>query len=155
MTKLMSIIVGGALGLTLAASVGVGVAVGSNNEIMEAQAASTFTWNLATNSYSSSSNSKITWSNSYAKMTSEQGGSTTKANNYIPTAQTKTRAYKNFKWTISPTANYVVTKAVFTAEKIVMLPLSKIPLGQMLLLLLMVLQLQLLQLIVLNHFMLF
>ena len=113
----MSIIVGGALGLTLAASVGVGVAVGSNNEIMEAQAASTFTWNLATNSYSSSSNSKITWSNSYAKMTSEQGGSTTKANNYIPTAQTKTRAYKNFKWTISPTANYVVTKAVFTAEK--------------------------------------
>ena len=41
MNKLMSIIVGGALGLTLAASVGVGVAVGSNKEINEAQAAST------------------------------------------------------------------------------------------------------------------
>ena len=39
MTKLMSIIVGGALGLTLAASVGVGVAVGSNNEFKEAKAA--------------------------------------------------------------------------------------------------------------------
>ena len=41
MTKLMSIIVGGALGLTLAASVGVGVVVGSNNEFNEAKAAST------------------------------------------------------------------------------------------------------------------
>ena len=41
MTKLMSIIVGGALGLTLAASIGAGIAVGSNNEYKEAKAAST------------------------------------------------------------------------------------------------------------------
>ena len=39
MTKLMSIIVGGALGLTLAASVGAGIVVGSNTEFMEARAA--------------------------------------------------------------------------------------------------------------------
>ena len=39
MTKLMSIIVGGALGLTLAASIGAGIAVGSNTEFMEARAA--------------------------------------------------------------------------------------------------------------------
>ena len=41
MTKLASAIVGGFLGLTLAASVGVGVAVGSNTEFKEAQAANT------------------------------------------------------------------------------------------------------------------
>ena len=45
MNKLMSIIVGGALGLTLAASVGVGVAVGSNNDFRKAEAASnTISW---------------------------------------------------------------------------------------------------------------
>ncbi len=52
MTKLMSIIVGGALGLTLAASVGVGVVVGSNNEFKEAKAAtsvSTLTFNAKCN----------------------------------------------------------------------------------------------------------
>ena len=41
MTKLMSIIVGGALGLTLAASVGAGIVVGSNSEFRMAEAAST------------------------------------------------------------------------------------------------------------------
>ena len=116
----MSIIVGGALGLTLAASVGAGIAVGSNREFNEAQAVSSFTWDLSKNSYNSSStSSKITWSNSYAKMTSEQNVSKTKANNYIPASgnsYTKTRMYNGFKFTLSSTANYVVTKAVFTTE---------------------------------------
>lgn len=45
MTKLTSIILGSALGLTLAASVGLGITVGSNANFNEAQAASTtFSW---------------------------------------------------------------------------------------------------------------
>ena len=66
MTKLMSIIVGGALGLTLAASVGVGVVVGSNNEFKETKAASTpyaqAIFN-ATNNQSSVSAYNKTWNN--------------------------------------------------------------------------------------------
>ncbi len=66
MTKLMSIIVGGALGLTLAASVGVGVAVGSNNEFKEAEAAvsvySQATFN-ATNNQQKVSSYTASWTN--------------------------------------------------------------------------------------------
>ena len=66
MTKLMSIIVGGALGLTLAASVGVGVAVGSNSEFNEAKAAETVfaeaTFN-ATNNKTAVGSYTSTWQN--------------------------------------------------------------------------------------------
>ena len=66
MTKLMSIIVGGALGLTLAASVGVGVAVGSNSEFNEAKAAETVfaeaTFN-ATNNKTAVGSYTATWEN--------------------------------------------------------------------------------------------
>ena len=66
MTKLMSIIVGGALGLTLAASVGVGVAVGSNSEYKEARAADSVyaqaTFNK-TNNQNSVTSYTATWTN--------------------------------------------------------------------------------------------
>ena len=66
MTKLMSIIVGGALGLTLAASVGAGIAVGSNNEYKEARAADSVyaqaTFNASNNQKKISSYTS-TWTN--------------------------------------------------------------------------------------------
>ena len=66
MTKLTSIIVGGALGLTLAASVGVGVAVGNNAEFKEAKAAELVyaqaTFNATNNSKGINSYSN-SWSN--------------------------------------------------------------------------------------------
>ena len=66
MTKLMSIIVGGALGLTLAASVGAGIAVGSNNEYKEARAADSVyaqaTFN-STNNQSGVTSYTATWTN--------------------------------------------------------------------------------------------
>ena len=62
----MSIIVGGALGLTLAASVGVGVAVGSNSEYKEARAADSVyaqaTFNK-TNNQSKVSSYTASWTN--------------------------------------------------------------------------------------------
>ena len=66
MTKLLSAIIGGALGLTLAASIGVGVAVGSNSPINEARAADSVyaqaTFN-STNNQSSVSSYTSTWEN--------------------------------------------------------------------------------------------
>ena len=66
MTKLMSIIVGGALGLTLAASIGAGIAVGSNNEYKEARAADSVyaqaTFNASNNQKKISSYTS-TWTN--------------------------------------------------------------------------------------------
>lgn len=68
----MSIIVGGALGLTLAASVGVGVAVGSNTEFKEAKAASTpYAQAIFNSTNNSKSVSKYTssWSNTTNSFT--------------------------------------------------------------------------------------
>ncbi len=66
MTKLLSAIIGGALGLTLAASIGVGVAVGSNSPINEARAADSVyaqaTFN-ATNNQTSVGSYTNSWSN--------------------------------------------------------------------------------------------
>lgn len=69
-----------------------------------------FTWDLSKESYDSESAASVVWSHSYLSMT--HGG--TNANNYIPSAQTSTRFYKNNTLTFSH-RSMQIEKVVFAA----------------------------------------
>ena len=71
-----------ALSVGLAMAIGVGVAVGSGNRAVRTKAESG-SWNLATNSYSSSSASAVVWSSTQLTMTLNQGTAQSGANNYL------------------------------------------------------------------------
>ena len=74
-----------------------------------------YTWDLSTNSYSAASNAQVTWSATDVNMVIDKESAQTNANNYLPTAKTSTRFYKNSKLTITPAANVTITSVVFTA----------------------------------------
>ena len=76
------------------------------------------TWNLTIASYVSEpapTSELIQWTATYVSMKNERNGSgNTAVNNYIPTAQTSTRFYKNNELTITPNGKGI-TSVVFTA----------------------------------------
>lgn len=74
-----------------------------------------YTWNLSTNSYSSSSTTQVTWDADCATMVADKHQAGTNTNNYLPPAQSSSRFYKNSKLTFTPKANYEITSVVYTA----------------------------------------
>ncbi|MBO7458799.1 MAG: T9SS type A sorting domain-containing protein [Paludibacteraceae bacterium] len=75
-----------------------------------------FTWDLATNSYSSSTTSTVTWSNANATMTLEKNTSSTNANNYLGGGgNAHTRMYQNQTLTFTPASGVTITKVEITA----------------------------------------
>lgn len=75
------------------------------------------TWDLTTNSYTSSSNESVTWTSDYATMVINKANASTNANNYLGGSgtYTSTRFYKNSILTLTPTAGYGITSVEFTA----------------------------------------
>ena len=70
-----------------------------------------YTWDLTTNSYSAASDDQVTWSaDNVATMVADKYNSSTKPNNYLPTAQTSTRFYKSSKLTFTPASGMEITK---------------------------------------------
>ncbi len=74
-----------------------------------------YTWDLSTNSYSAASTNQVIWSAADVNMVIDKASAQTNANNYLPTAKTSTRFYKNSKLTITPAANVTITSIVFAA----------------------------------------
>lgn len=75
-----------------------------------------FSWNLATNSYSSSSTTSVVWSNANATMTLSKGNSSTKANNYLGGGgNSHTRMYASQVLTFEPATGISITKVEITA----------------------------------------
>ena len=74
-----------------------------------------YTWDLSTNSYSAASTNQVTWSAADVNMVIDKASAQTNANNYLPTAKTSTRFYKNSNLTITPAANVTITSMVFAA----------------------------------------
>lgn len=72
-----------------------------------------FTWDLKTNTASSSSGETITWSNNYATMTVTKNGGTN-VDNYLGTSN-QTRFYNKNILTISPASGYTISSIAFTA----------------------------------------
>lgn len=73
-----------------------------------------FTWDLSKESYDSESAASVVWSHSYLSMTHVKQTGGTNANNFIPSAQTSTRFYKNNTLTFSH-RSMQIEKVVFTA----------------------------------------
>ena len=74
-----------------------------------------FTWDLSKKTYSAASNTQVTWSATDVNMVIDKASATTNADNYLPTAKTSSRFYKNSVLTITPAANVTITSVVFTA----------------------------------------
>lgn len=76
----------------------------------------THTWNLATNSFSASSTTSVTWSSSYATMVLTKEKSSTNANNYLGGgSNAHTRMYSNQKLTITAASGYTISSVAITA----------------------------------------
>ncbi len=74
-----------------------------------------FTWDLSKASYSAASEDQVTWTSIYATMVVDKASSTTNANNYLPTAQSSSRFYKNSELTITPATGCSINSIEFTA----------------------------------------
>ncbi len=104
-----------ALSVGLAMAIGVGVAVGSGNRAVSAKA-ETGSWNLATNSYSSSSTSAVVWSSTQLTMTLNQGTAQSGANNYLGGgSNAHTRMYAGQYLTFVPASGYQINSVTMTA----------------------------------------
>lgn len=110
MTKLTSIIVGGALGLTLAASVGTGIAVGSNNEFKMASAAST---TLTFSSQGYSNQQAVTSATSGAVNFTFNKGSNSNAPKYYNSGKAL-RMYGGNTMTVSVSDTYLISAITIT-----------------------------------------
>ena len=74
-----------------------------------------FTWDLTTNSYSSSSTDLVTWTKDYATMTLAKGESSQNANSYLSNGNpSHSRLYQNQILTITPVEGYVVNAVEIT-----------------------------------------
>lgn len=74
-----------------------------------------YSWNLATNSYSSSSTSSVTWSNSNCNMVLTKNTSEQNANAYLGGGDnTQTRMYTGQKLTFTPASGKIVTRVEAT-----------------------------------------
>lgn len=75
------------------------------------------TWDLTTNSYTSSSAESVTWTSDYATMVIDKATASTNANNYLGGSnnRTSTRFYTNSILALTPTAGYGITSVEFTA----------------------------------------
>ena len=75
------------------------------------------TWDLTTNSYSSSAENLVSWTSSQVTMTLAKGSSSTAANNYLGGSNnyTQTRFYQNQVLTIAPASGYQIVSAEITA----------------------------------------
>ena len=110
MTKLMSIIVGGALGLTLATSIGVGVAVGSNKEFKMAEAAST---TLTFSSQGYENQQEITSATSgVVSFAFDKGTGSTTPKYY--TSGSALRLYGGNTMTVSLSSDYLISQISIT-----------------------------------------
>ncbi len=75
-----------------------------------------FTWDLSIASYNTPTSAQsVTWSSDCATMVADKYNSSTNANNYLPTAQSSSRFYKDSKLTFTPASNYEITSIVYTA----------------------------------------
>lgn len=74
-----------------------------------------FTWDLSKASYSSASTDQVKWENANATMVADKAGSSTNANNYLPTQYTSTRFYVNSTLTITPATGVTIKKVEYTA----------------------------------------
>lgn len=72
-------------------------------------------WNLAVASYNSSSESQVTWANSYVTMTLDKNTSGSNANYYLGGANTSTRFAKNHLLTITPANGVIISSIIFTS----------------------------------------
>lgn len=77
--------------------------------------ADNYTWNLSEKSYSSATTDKVVWESLYAAMVVDKAEAGTNANNYLPTAYSSSRFYKNSLLSIRPAFGYKVTSIEFTA----------------------------------------
>lgn len=91
---------------------GLGLNLGGANAV---RFAPKFSWNLATNSYSSANENQVIWNSSYASMIADKASSTTNTNNYLPTTRTSSRFYANSTLKFTPIAGITITKVEFTA----------------------------------------
>ena len=73
-----------------------------------------YSWDLSQASYSSATADLVTWSSDYATMTATKGTSTA-ANNYLPSTRTSSRFYSGATLKITPASGYEIEKVVFTA----------------------------------------
>ena len=74
-----------------------------------------YTWNLATTSYSAASTTQVTWDSDCASMVADKYNAGTNANNYLPPSYSSSRFYTNSKLTFTPKTNYEITSIVYTA----------------------------------------
>lgn len=74
-----------------------------------------YTWDLSKASYSSATTDKVVWESLYAAMVVDKAEAGTNANNYLPTAYSSSRFYKNSLLSIRPAFGYKVTSIEFTA----------------------------------------
>ena len=91
---------------------GLGLNLGGANTV---RFAPSFSWNLATNSYSAASDSQITWESDYASMVGDRmDDKNTAVNNYIPTTRTSSRLYSGNRITFTPASGVTITKVEIT-----------------------------------------
>lgn len=76
---------------------------------------SDFTWDLSKATYSSASTDQVKWENVNATMVANKAGSSTNANNYLPTQYSSTRFYTNSTLTITPATGVSIKKVEYTA----------------------------------------
>lgn len=74
-----------------------------------------YTWNLATDSYASASETQMSWTSDNVKMVANKANSQTATNNYCPPTRTSTRFYTNSTLTFSPQNNATIVKIEYTA----------------------------------------
>ena len=118
MNKLISKIVGVALGLTLATGVGAGVVLGNQSLAKAAASTSPISIDLTTVSTTSYSDDALVWAYDEVTVTaSKESG--TKVTNYWPgtsgKSYTQTRLYNNNKITFAPASGYQIDSITITA----------------------------------------
>lgn len=74
-----------------------------------------YTWNLATESYASASETQMSWTSDNVKMVANKANAGTNTNNYCPPTRTSTRFYTNSTLTFSPQNNATIVKIEYTA----------------------------------------
>ncbi len=68
------------------------------------------TWDLTTNSYTSVSSDKVTWTSDYVNLSLEKGESSSDANAYLGGTNEHTRVYKDHVMTFAPVGKYQIEK---------------------------------------------
>ena len=75
-----------------------------------------YSWDFSKKTYSEASEDKVVWESTFASITVDKAGATTKANNYLggdENNRTSSRFYKGSTVTIAPEAGYAITSIEF------------------------------------------